>query len=60
MTKYSIDTLINTIAYVEDICKANMQKTLKLKNKALTEYWVKEYDDLEKLSQELWNEGIIK
>jgi hypothetical protein len=60
MTKYSIDTLINTIAYVEDICRANKAKAEKTGYKAGVEYWQKEYEDLEKLSEELWSEKIVK
>ena len=63
MTKYSIDTLINTIAWAEDLCRSNKVKceNVEVENlrESMKEYWQKEYDDLEKLSTELWSEKII-
>lgn len=64
MTKYSADTLINTIAWAEDLCRSNKAKCESADDEnlreSMKEYWQKEYDDLEKLSVELWNEKIVR
>lgn len=56
MTKNSIDTLINLISLEQEHCRRNKGKSQTAEQ---VEYWQKEIDDLEKLSEELWAEGIL-
>lgn len=57
MTKDSIDTLINLISLEQEHCRRNKGKAQTAEQ---VEYWQKEINDLEKLSEELWAEGILR
>ena len=59
MTRYSRDTLASNLSYVETICREKMRNAAELGREDLAEYWKKEIEDLEKLSQELVEEKII-
>jgi len=57
MTKSSIDTLINLISLEQENCRRSKSKSQTTEQ---VEYWQKEIDDLEKLSEELWKEDILR
>ena len=59
MTKYSKDTLVNLISHDQENCRRHKAQAEANGYQAGVEYWQKELDDLEKLSQELIDENII-